>query len=339
MLFLLFFCMVEKFITIETGKINDYIYHIDVRAYGAPRMLSVFVAEFDDSSVLIDCGSSLETKKLIRFLKKLEIDLSSFKYLTTTHHHFDHNGGLWQLYEILKDYNPEVKILTNQKTKELLNDYEEHLARGKRTYGNLIGSMKPIEESAFKIINPSTNFNSEANKLDFIDSFTINGSKVKLGILKTPGHTPDHQCPIFVKDDLIDFIQLGESVGTIYHSSELITMPTSMPTYYNHEEYMATLKNLKNLFPSKAGFGHFGVINGKENVRKMLLEHEAFMEEFRKAIIKFYSEKPETRYVLEQIMPMLIQRTDLAIKDNPVFNGIALGIVYGMMMDLGYRKE
>ncbi len=331
--------MVQDLITIETGKINEYLYHIDVKAYGTPRMLSIFVGQFDNGSVLIDCGSSLDTKKLIRILKKLKIDLSSFKYLTTTHHHFDHNGGLWQLYETLKDYNPEVKILTNQKTKELLNNYEEHLARGKRTYGNLIGSMNPIEESAFQIVEPSTNFNSEANKLDFIDSFSINGSEVKLGILKTPGHTPDHQCPIFFKDNLIDFIQLGESVGTIYHASELITMPTSMPTYYNHEEYMATLRNLKSLSPSKAGFGHFGVINGKENVRKMLLEHEAFMEEFRESIIKFYSKKPETRYVLEQIMPMLIPRTDLLIEDNPVFNGIALGIVYGMMMDLGYRNE
>ncbi len=331
--------MVQDLITIETGKINEYLYHIDVKAYGTPRMLSIFVGQFDNCSVLIDCGSSLDTKKLIKFLKKLKIDLSSFKYLTTTHHHFDHNGGLWQLYEILKDYNPEVKILTNQKTKELLNNYEEHLARGKRTYGNLIGSMKPIEESAFQIVEPSTKFNSEADKLDFIDSFTINGSEVKLGILKTPGHTPDHQCPIFIKDNLIDFIQLGESVGAIYHTSELITMPTSMPTYYNHEEYMATLRNLKKLFPSKAGFGHFGVINGKENIRKMLLEHEAFMKEFREAIINLYSKKPETRYVLEQIMPMLIPRTDLSIEDNPVLNGIALGIVYGMMMDLGYRNK
>jgi glyoxylase-like metal-dependent hydrolase (beta-lactamase superfamily II) len=331
--------MVQDLITIETGKINEYLYHIDVKAYGTPRMLSIFVGQFDNGSVLIDCGSSLDTKKLIRFLKKLKIDLSSFKYLTTTHHHFDHNGGLWQLYDVLKDYNPEVKILTNQKTKELLNNYEEHLARGKRTYGNLIGSMNPIEENAFQIIEPSINFNSEADELDSIDSFTINGSEVKLGILKTPGHTPDHQCPIFVKDNLIDFIQLGESVGTIYHTSELITMPTSMPTYYNHEEYMLTLRNLKNLFPTKAGFGHFGVINGKENVRKMLLEHEAFMKDFRKAIIKFYNKKPETRYVLEQIMPMLIPRTDLSIEDNPVFKGIALGIVYGMMMDLGYRNE
>ena len=197
--------------------------------------------------MLIDCGSSLDTKKLIRFLEKLNIDLASFKYLTTTHHHFDHNGGLWQLYELLKEHNPEVKILTNEKTKELLNDYEDHLARGKRTYGNLTGIMKPIKENAFKIITPSTNFSSNPNNLDFIDSFTIGGSEVKLGILKTPGHTPDHQCPIFVKDNNLDFIHLGESVGTIYHSSELVTMPTSMPTYYNHEEYMNTLQNLKIL--------------------------------------------------------------------------------------------
>ncbi|MBY9004678.1 MAG: MBL fold metallo-hydrolase [Candidatus Lokiarchaeota archaeon] len=331
--------MVQNLITIETGKINDYIYHIDVKAYGAPRMLSIFVAQFDDSSVIIDCGSSLDTKRLLRSLKKLKIDLNSFKYIITTHHHFDHVGGAWQLYEILKDYNPEVKILTNQKTKELLNNYEEHLARGKRTYGNLIGIMKPIEENAFHIIEPSTNFSSIPNDLDFIDSFRINDTEVKLGILKTPGHTPDHQCPIFVKDNIVDFIQFGESVGTIYHSSELITMPTSMPVYFNHDEFMTTLRNLKNIFPAKAGFGHFGVVNGKENVRKLLLDHETFLKDFREAVIKYYNEKPETSYVLEQILPILIPRTDLAMENNSIFKGIALGFVYGMMMDLGYRKD
>ncbi len=331
--------MVKDFITIETKKLNEYLYHIDARAYGAPRMLSVFVAKFDNSSLLIDCGSSLGTKKLIRFLEKLNIEISSFKYLTTTHHHFDHSGGMWQIYEIIKKHNSDVKIVTNEKTKELLNDYEDHLARGKRTYGNLTGIMKPIEDNAFKIIKPSTNFNSNPNNLDFIDSFSINGSEVKFGILKTPGHTPDHQCPVFVKENNLDFIHLGESVGTIYHSSELVTLPTSMPTYYNHEEYMQTLQNFKNLTPSKAGFGHFGVIIGEKNFQTILSEHESFMKEFRKAIIKFYGEKPETKYVFEQIMPMLIPRTDLTINKNSIFNGIALGIVYGMMMDLGYRKD
>lgn len=331
--------MVMDFITIENKKLNDYLYHIDARAYGAPRMLSIFVAKFDNSSVLIDCGSSLDTKKLIRHLIKLKIDLSSFKYLITTHHHFDHSGGMWQLYELLKEHNSDVKILTNEKTKELLNDYEAHLARGKRTYGDLIGIMKPIEEKAFKIILPSTNFDGDPNNLEFIDTFSISGSKVKFGILNTPGHTPDHQCPVFVKDNTLDFIHLGESLGTIYHSSELVTMPTSMPTYYNHEQYMETLQNLKNLSPFESGFGHFGVVSGKKNYHILLLEHESFMKEFRKAIIKFYGEKPETRYVFEQIMPMLIPRTDLSFGDDSIFNGIALGIVYGMMMDLGYRKD
>ena len=331
--------MVKDFITIENKQLNEYLYHIDARAYGAPRMLSIFVAKFDNSSILIDCGSSLDTKKLVRCLSKLNIDLSSFKYLSTTHHHFDHNGGLWQLYDILKEHNSKIKIVTNEKTKELLNDYKDHLARGKRTYGNLIGIMKPIEENAFKIIVPSTNFNRNPSKLDFIDKFSINGSEVNFGILKTPGHTPDHQCPVFVKDNNLDFIHLGESLGTIYHSTELVTIPTSMPTYYNHEEYMGTLQNLKNLSPSKAGFGHFGVINGKENFQTLLLEHESFMKEFREAIIKFYNEKPETRYVFEHIMPMFIPRTDLSFDKDSIFNGIALGVVYGMMMDLGYRKD
>lgn len=94
-----------------------------------------------------------------------------------------------------------------------------------------------------------------------------------------------------------------------------------------------------NLSPIKAGFGHFGVLNGKNNVREIFLEHEVFMKEFREAIVQFYSEKPETRYVLEHIKPMLFSRTDLSIEENSILNSIALGIVYGMMMDLGYRLD
>jgi len=162
---------------------------------------------------------------------------------------------------------------------------------------------------------------------------------IKLSILNTPGHTPDHQSPVIVKNDQIDFIFLGEAVGTIYHGSKLVTMPTSMPVYYNHADYMNTLENLKKFYPLKAGYGHFGVINGKNNVREILLEHEIFLKEFRSRIIQYYEEKSETRYVLEKILPLLVPRTDLTLENNSIFNGIALGIVYGMMVDLGYRKS
>ncbi len=272
-------------------------------------MLSVILGVFDDYSILIDCGSSLDIKKALRYFKKHQVPLSSFKYLITSHHHADHNGGMWKLYEELKKYNPQVKILTNNTTKALFNDFEHHLNRGKRTYGTLIGDMRSIEDSAFKIIDPVSNITINIDMLDSIETFTINESEVKLCILKTPGHTPDHQSPIFVKNGEIDFIFLGEAAGTLYHESKLVTMPTSMPIYYNHGDYMETLDKLRSLYPLKAGFGHFGVVNGKKNVREILLEHRSFMESFRSLIVSYYEEKTETKHVLNKIMPILTPRT------------------------------
>ncbi|MFX1379886.1 MAG: MBL fold metallo-hydrolase [Promethearchaeota archaeon] len=330
--------METEVITLNSGKINEYLHHIDVKAYGTTRMLSVFLGEFEDSSILLDCGSSLDIKKLLRYFKRNNLALESFKYLITSHHHFDHNGGMWKLYKELKKYNPDIKILTNTLTKTLLNDYEYHLNRGRSTYGNLVGEMKPIEESAFKIIEPSINFNSNANNLDIIEKFSIEGTEIKLAILKTPGHTPDHQTPLFIKHNSIDFIFLGEAAGTIYHDTKLLTMPTSMPIYYNHEDYMNSLRNLRQLEPLMAGFGHFGIVNGKNNVQEILSEHEAFMEKFKTLIVKYHDENPKTKYILDQILPELLPRTDLSIDSNPLFNNIALAIVYGMMISLGFRS-
>ncbi len=330
--------MEKEVITLKSGKVNEYLHHIDAKAYSTTRMLSVFLGEFDDASILLDCGSSLDVKKLLRYFKKNKISLASFKYLITSHHHFDHNGGMWKLYKELKKYNPNIKILTNKLTKTLLNDYEHHLNRGRSTYGNLVGDMKPIEEYAFKIIEPSVNFNHNPDKLDVIEKFKVNGTEIKLAILKTPGHTPDHQTPLFIKQNSIDFIFLGEAAGTIYHNTKLLTMPTSMPIYYNHEDYMKTLQNLRQLRPLMAGYGHFGIVNGKNNVQNILSEHETFMEKFKTLVIKYYSESPRTKYVLDKVLPELLPRTDFSIDDNPLFINIVLAIVYGMMISLGLRS-
>jgi glyoxylase-like metal-dependent hydrolase (beta-lactamase superfamily II) len=330
--------MEEKVITLKSGKVNEYLHHIDARAYGLSRSLSVFLAEFDNCSILIDCGSSLDIKKILKYIKKNKISLASFKYLITSHHHFDHNGGMWRIYQEIKKFNPDIKILTNDLTKTLLNDYKHHLNRGRSTYGNLVGEMEPIENSAFKIIKPSSNFHPNPDKLELIDKFSINEIDIKLAILKSPGHTPDHQTPIFIKDNLIDFIFLGEAAGTINQETKLLTLPASMPIYYNHDDNMSTLKNLQQLKPSMAGFAHFGIVNGINNVQKILSEHEAFMEKFKSLIVKYYNEIPKTNYVFNKILPELAQRTDIPFENNSLFTNIALGIVYGMMISLGYRS-
>lgn len=331
--------MAQEVITTESKKFLDYLHHIDLKEFYARHNLSSFIAEFDDTTLFLDCGSSLEVKRLLRYARENKISLSSVKYLITTHHHFDHAGGMWKLYDEVKKYNPDVKILTNQMTKELLNDYEYHLNRAKRTFGKFIGNMRPIEDEAFKIIEPELKFKNGIKSIDIIDKFNANGDKIKLAILNTPGHTHDHQSPIFIKNDNIDFIFNGEAAGTLYHSSKLITMPTSMPVYFRYKPYLETIEKLKKIMPFNAGFGHFGVAHGKDNVRALLLDNESLMREFRADIIKFYKEKSETRYVVKKLLHKMAIRTDLDEKGFPVFRNIILAITYGMMMDLGYRKE
>lgn len=329
--------MTQAVIIKKPGKINEYLHHWDLRSLGARQILSGYAAEFDDCVLFFDCGTSDDVKHLLRHAKKIKLNLSSTKYLITTHHHFDHNGGLWKLYKAIKEHNPEVKILTNHHTKELLNDYEDHLARGQRSYGDLTGIMKPIEDIAFKLIEPCENFENDLDSIDIIDSFSKDGKEVKLAILKTPGHTHDHQCPLFIKNDEIDFLFFGEAVGMLYHSTKLLTFPVSVPTYFNNEDYMKTLKKLKNLRALRGGFCHFGYVNGVENVREVITEHELFMKDFRKKVIQYHGEKDETKYICEKITSLFLPRTEFK-EDHLIVQNAILSTVYGMMVDLGFRE-
>lgn len=323
----------------SSGKVNDYIHHIDLKEFGKERILSSYLAEFDNACLILDCGSSLEVNRLLRYLKNNNISLQSVKYLVTTHHHFDHNGGAWKLYEKITKENPDFKIIANPQTQYLLKNYEAHLSRAKRTFGDFTGDMKEIDENGFKIIEPPKKYIQKDFRKFMIDSFPLNGEKIDLAILKTPGHTPDHQCPFFIRDGKVDFIFLGEAAGTVYHSTELLTMPTSMPVYFDYESYMKSLNELKKVNAQFAGFCHFGVVCGEKNIDYIIRENMAFMKKFRSKVVEFYEQKPETRYVYEKIMPYLTPRTDLIGNDHPIMKNIVLGIVYGMMMDLGYRKE
>ncbi len=331
--------MVQEKITVLSGKFNDYINHVDLKEFGTPKVLSSFIAEFDDCSLIFDCGTSFEIRRLLRYAKRNEIPLSSIKYLITSHHHFDHNGGIWKLYDIIKDHNPDVKILTNAKTQILLNNYEVHFNRAKRTFGDFVGQMKPIENKAFKIIKPISDFNNDLSSFKVIDTFKKKGNEIKLVILDTPGHTPDHQCPLFIKNGEIDFIFYGEAAGTLYHSSKLITTPTSMPIYFNYETYMETFNRLKLLKPNNVGYCHFGVVQGRENINTIMDDHENFMREFRNRVIKAYEEKPETKHVFERILPFYLSRIDFIGRNHSIMHKVILALVYGMMISLGYRKN
>jgi len=325
-------------LVLESKKVKDYLHHVDILQHGLKRMFSAFIFNINDVSIIMETGTSDDVKKILQYFKQNHMSISSIKYLVPSHYHFDHSGGFWKLYEMVSEENPDVKILANEKTQGYLNDSEWHMARGRSTFGDVVGEMNPIPDDAFEISRPITdfvNFNKNESLFHIID---YDGHEYKLGLFNTPGHTLDHVCPAIIKDGNVDFIVLGEAGGTLYHSSKLVTLPTSMPPVFNYEKYMESLANLIKLEANSCGFSHFGYLNKKENVREILLENQSTMKEYRSLVMKLYNEKPETSYIVEKIAPFFEERTNVLIT-RPVLISTIVPLVYGMLMDLGYRKS
>lgn len=160
-------------------------------------------------------------------------------------------------------------------------------------------------------------------------------------MLKTPGHAPDHICPFFISNNRINFFHLGEALGLKTHATKLITTPSCSAPNFNYETYMRSVDNLFQLSPYNIGFSHFGYISGENDIQYLMKEHKSLMVDFRNMVVKFYKEKPETKYVFNKIWPWLKTRTDVSegYTDNPMLIKLSLSMVYGMMMALGYRKE
>jgi len=321
--------MTEDKIIAKPKKINDYLHFFDLGG----GMLSGYITEFDDCFLCMDVGSSFHVKNVLRYAKRNNLSLSSFKYFIPSHHHYDHGGGLWKIIDVIKEHNSDVKILTNNQTKDFLNNYESHFQRARNAFGPMVGEMRAIEDKYFKIINVS----EDPEDLKIIETFNVNGSEIELAILKTPGHVPDHECPVFIKDGEVDFIFLGEAAGFLQHNTELLTLPVSAPPLYSFKDDMETIRKLKKLKASMCGFAHYGVVVGKANVEEILTDHEIFMKEFRARIIEYHEEKDDTRYISEKIAPSLIHRSSNFTKNSEFAQYTALQGVYGVMIDLGYR--
>ncbi|MFX1523441.1 MAG: MBL fold metallo-hydrolase [Promethearchaeota archaeon] len=331
----------------ESGKVNDYLHLVDLKQFGMPNACSIFIAEFNESVVIIDCGTSMDTRKILGYIKQNDIQLDQVKYIVASHYHFDHIGGLWKLYENVKKSNPEVQIFANLLTMQRLNNFENesHFTRSKKTWGALTGKFKKIEESAFRIIKDNEYFDFEEDITHPLEEFSLNHNKIGLAFLKTPGHSPDHISPLFIREGNVDFLYLGESMGGLAHSQNLKTIPSCVAPDFKHETYMQSVNKIKELTPLNGGLAHYGLITGRENVLELIEDNESLMKEFRQKIIEFYSEKPETRYVFNKAAAHFGTKErieNMLEEDDPAYQTFVkffVSMIYGMMMDLGYKKD
>jgi glyoxylase-like metal-dependent hydrolase (beta-lactamase superfamily II) len=249
------------------------------------------------------------------------------QYLVPTHYHFDHFGGGWSLWNQLKEYNPEVKILTTSATKKQLQNPELHMKRAYRTFGQSIGIMRAIPDEAFEIVRP----NDEVSLLGFTDSQSFS-------LVPSAGHSDDHVCPTFFNNQKTEFLFAGEAAGTRMHSENLHTLGTSMPPEFSYQTYIESLERLISLNPLNIGLGHFGVVKGLENTLNLLRDNLIFTHRFRSFVKDKYEEKNETRWIVKQFMEHeLKDRVNTSKIDMQFLTRIIVALVYGQLIDLGFR--
>ena len=272
----------------------------------------------------MDIGTSNDVESVLKFLKTNTLPLKKVKYLVPSHHHFDHFGGGWRLWETIKEFNPQVKVLTTEETKKYLQDSQEHLNRAKRTFGEGIGRMEPLPEEAYEIVEVNQNI-------------SIPGLEKEFRLIATPGHTSDHVCPAVVNNGQTEFIYLSECAGGLIQSQKLLTVPSSMPPDFNFSTYIQSLRDVQTLKPINIGYAHAGAVKGQEAVKQVLEEHMEFSFFFRDFVKKKFTERGKTRYVVEQFIDQEMRKRSEA-HNHELYVNYVVAIVYGQLVDLGLKK-
>lgn len=268
---------------VETGKVNENTYLIDIEMLGLEGITSVYVLE-SEKTALIDGGTKNQSRKILQKLKSF--DLLQLDFIIITHNHWDHNQAVP---ELLEEMPEEVKVLAHPKAIPLLENPE------KKEYDFGIEKLSPIEN-----IKPIKG------------GEIIDLGKSELQVIETPGHSfdsislydPDNK-NIFVSDAIMD------------KTDNTTLVPAAMPPSCHPEQYSSTLEKLRKINWNSICLGHYGIYYG-EDVKNILdegkLAWEVTWEFFEKNVEKLDNIDWITNTLVQEIMPnsKTVERTGTA---------------------------
>jgi len=101
-------------------KILNNIWRFSFKRFGS----YAYLLKLKGKNILIDASSPINTKELVKELKKLELNPADISIIILTHHHWDHSGGILpftnaKIYGNKKDFGENVIDIKKLKIPEL----------------------------------------------------------------------------------------------------------------------------------------------------------------------------------------------------------------------------
>lgn len=287
------------------GKFADNYYLIDAMVMGLPKYLSVYVIENKGMRLIVDVGTTMKTRKIIRKLKAL--NLFPIHKIVLTHSHWDHASGISKFISLMGDTDTEVlaseNAIENLKHPEIILEGFDGL-----TDYHPYEGVTPLKEG------------------DIID---LNG--MDLEIVNFFGHTMDS---IAILDRANRTIFVGDAI--ISKLDQYAFNPPIVPPDFHENKLLKTYEKLRDMENdlNSVSLAHFGVW-GDTHFTQILNEMEDLYFKTKNLLIEWYNENPSNEYITKKYCKTLIPNSKFW--DEKIFTFIIDMMIKGLKSS-GYIK-
>ena len=224
-----------------------------------------------ETCAIVDGGVSGMTYPFLSQLGQLDIPLEGIHYLVITHSHFDH----MMIFPFLKERCPWMKIVSSELNQKTFSN--------QRITAKIFDSDRKMTLTLLE-----RGLISEAPSLPPYTSFPLNvpvregsildlGKGIRIRFIETPGHAPDGLC---VYDEKEGVLFCSDAAG-FYAPPDFFR-----PNYwFNLKEADRSFYKMRGLDPGILCRGHYGVISGRETVRRHLLMAHQSIEDFKNFVL------------------------------------------------------
>lgn len=214
------------------------IHTLDLHFLDFDHAIAAFLVETSEGPVLIESGPYSTFPKLVKQIKSAGYSPADIKHVLLSHIHFDHAGAAWALGQ------QGAQIFVHPFGAGHLAQPDKLWNSAKRIYQDnmerLWGDMQPIPKEKITAVDH--------------EQPIVIGDKT-FRAWHTPGHASHH-----IAWQLDDIIFTGDVAGVRISGDDKIVEPPCPPPDINVEDWLDSIKTIRQLDPQALYLTHFGRI-------------------------------------------------------------------------------